>query len=113
MNTMSAPWRSVSISFRGALPDFRVAAGAEALGDVLADVELQLGVAHEQRLGIGVDPDELDPAHAGVDHPVDGVDAAATDADDLDHGQIVLGVARHAPASSNVGRVAQRHAHVS
>jgi hypothetical protein len=41
-------------------------------------------------LGIGVDADELDAAQSGLDHAVDRVDAAATDADDLDHGQVAL-----------------------
>src|SRR5690606_6633254 len=44
---------------------------------------------------VGVDGDELDPFQPGVDHPVDGVDAAAADADDLDHGEVVLWRAGH------------------
>ena len=59
------------------------------------DVELDVGVAHEQRLRIGVDGDELDALQTGVDHAVDGVDAATTDADDLDDGEIVLRSAGH------------------
>ena len=39
------------------------------------------------------------PLRPDLDHPVDGVDAAATDADDLDHGQVVVRGrhARHLP----------------
>ena len=37
-----------------------------------------------QRLHVGVGGDELDAFHAGRDHAVDGVVAAAADADDLD-----------------------------
>ena len=44
-----------------------------------------------ERLRVGVDGDELDPGQAGVDHAVDGVRAAAADADDLDHGEVVAG----------------------
>ena len=44
----------------GLLADLGVGAGAEAAGQLAADVELDVGVAHEQRLGIGVDGDELD-----------------------------------------------------
>ena len=99
MNTMSAPLTISSISSwwasAGGLADLRVAAGAEAAGEVAPDVELEIGVAHQQRLGIGVDGDELDALEPGVDHPVDRVDAAAADADDLDHGEIVLGRAGH------------------
>ena len=53
--------------------DLGIAAGAEATGELAADVELHVGVAHEQRLGVGVDRDELDALEAGVDHAVDGV----------------------------------------
>ena len=75
----------------GGLPaDLGVGAGAEAAGELAADVELDVGVAHQQRLGVGVDRDELDALEADLDHPVDGVDAASADADDLDDGQVVL-----------------------
>src|SRR3712207_7585551 len=37
-----------------------------------------------QRLRVGVDGDELHAAHAGLDHAIDGVDAGAADADDLE-----------------------------
>ena len=80
----------------GGLPaDLGVRPGAEAPGQLAADVELHVGVAHEQRLGIGVDGDELDALEPGVDHAVDGVDAAAADADDLDDREVVLRVADH------------------
>ena len=74
----------------GLLADLGVGAGAEAAGELAADVELDVGVAHQQRLRVGVDGDELDALEADLDHPVDGVDAAAADADDLDDGQVVL-----------------------
>ncbi len=40
----------------------------------------------EQRLLVGVGDDELDVAESGLHHAVDGVAAAAADADDLDAG---------------------------
>jgi hypothetical protein len=99
MNTMSAPLTisSISSSWASAAwpPDLGIAAGAEPAGEVATDVELHVGVAHQQRLGVGVDGDELDALQTGVDHPVDGVDAATADADDLDHGEVVLGRAGH------------------
>ena len=75
----------------GALADLGVGAGAEPAGELTADVELDVGVAHQQRLRVGVDRDELDALEADLDHPVDGVDTAAADADDLDDGEVVLG----------------------
>ena len=74
----------------GLAADLGVGAGAEAPGELAADVELDVGVAHQQCLRVGVDRDELDALEPDLDHPVDRVDTAAADADDLDHGQVVL-----------------------
>jgi hypothetical protein len=68
----------------GAPADVRVGAGAETLREVAADVDLQLCIRHLQLLQVGVDGDELHLVDAGVDHPVDGVQARAADTDDLD-----------------------------
>ena len=72
------------VVFRGAATDLGIRAGAEATGDLATDVEFDVGVAHQERLGVSVDGDEFDSAKAELDHPVDGVDASATDADHLD-----------------------------
>ena len=92
--TMSAPrerlFDLLGVVLRGAATHLGVGAGAEAAGELATDVELDVGVAHQQRLRVGVDRDELDAAQAEVDHAVDGVDAATADADDLDHGEVVL-----------------------
>src|SRR5699024_1315626 len=66
------------------------------------DVELDVGIAHQQCLGVGVDRDELDALEALLDHPVDGVDAATTDTHDFDDGQIVVRWG-HRSSSSLVG----------
>ena len=90
----------------GGLPaDLGVGAGAEAPRELAADVELDVGVAHEQRLRVGVDRDELDALQARVDHAVDGVAATAADTDDLDHREVVLRVAEHLGGASPPGRV--------
>jgi hypothetical protein len=80
----------------GLTADHRVSAGSEPARQVPADVQLDVGIRHQQRLGVGVDRDELDAVQARVDHAVDGVHAAAADADDLDDGQVVGGCRRHA-----------------
>ena len=67
-----------------------VAASAQTTREVSADVELDVGIAHEEGLGIGVDGDELDALEADLDHPVDGIDTSTADADDLDDGEVVL-----------------------
>src|SRR4051794_2962569 len=74
-----------------ALADLRVRARPEALGERRADVQLEVGVRHLERLGVGVGRDELDAAQAGVDHPVHGIGSTAADADDLDDCEITAG----------------------
>jgi hypothetical protein len=72
----------------GARAHVGVGAGAEALGELVADVQLDVGVAHGQGLRVGVRRDELDAAQTGVDHAVDRVGPTAADTDDLDHGEV-------------------------
>ena len=74
----------------GPVADLGVGARAETPGELTADVELDVRVGHQQRLGVGVDRDELDALEADLDHPVDRVHAAAADADDLDDREVVL-----------------------
>ena len=70
---------------RGLTADGRVGAGAEPARRLCANVDLHVGVTHQQRLRVGVDGHELDTREARVDHAVDGVGASAADADDFDH----------------------------
>ena len=86
----------VAALVRGDLPDLRVGAGAEPARGVGSDLELHVGVRHQQRLRVGVDGDELAAGQAGVDHAVDGVRAAAADADDLEDCEEFLGRISHA-----------------
>ena len=81
--------------------DFRVAACAEAAGQFASDVDLLIGIAHQQRLRVGVGGDELNPLQSGVDHAVDSVDSTAADAYDLDDSEIVLRI-RHRLWTSNL-----------
>src|SRR5205807_7598408 len=77
-----------------AVPGVRIRAGSESARELRADLQLDVGVAHLQRLRIGVDRDELDALQAGVDHPVDGVRAASAYPDDLDYRQVAAGIHR-------------------
>ena len=72
----------------GREPDVRVGARPEALGQLGADVQLDVGVRHLERLVVGVDRDELDALEACVDHAVHGVGSAAAYAYDLDYREI-------------------------
>src|SRR5439155_10337737 len=69
-------------------PDARIGAGAEPSGRARADVDLHVGLDHEERLRVRVHGDELDAGHTGLDHPADGVRPTAADADDLDHREV-------------------------
>jgi len=85
----------VAVLFGGVAPDLGVGARTKASGSLASDVELHVGVAHQQSLRVGVDGDELHALEPCVDHAVHRVAAAAADADDLDHGQVVLHVMQH------------------
>src|SRR6516162_6022253 len=80
----------LAVVFRRLGPDVGVGTGTEPAGQFAADVELDVGIAHEQRLRIRVDRDELNALEPLFDHPVYGIDAAPSDTDDLDDRQIVL-----------------------
>ena len=54
----------------------------------------------EKRLRVGVHRDELDARETGLDHAVDGVRAAAADADDLDHREVVACLVSHSGCPS-------------
>ncbi len=70
---------------RGAA-DLRVAAGAQPLGQLGSQLELDRSLVVLQRLAIGVGGQELHALHLGGDHAVDRIAPAATDADHLDDG---------------------------
>ena len=80
--------------------DLGVGAGSEATRDVVSDVDLHVGVAHQERLCVRVDADELHASKARVDHAVDGVRPTAADADDLDHCHVVATLSLHSPPTS-------------
>ena len=89
-NTMSAP-SSASISFSvsssaACRPTFGIGSGAEPLGQLRSDLQLDRRGVQPQRLHVGVGDDELDAVEAGSDHAVHGIAAAAADADDFDAG---------------------------
>jgi len=79
----------------GVHADFRVRAGAQTLGDGLAQLDAAIRLGEAEMLGVGVGDDELDPFKAGVDHVVDGVAACAADAEDDDPGLQFRGLRTH------------------
>ena len=68
--------------------DFGTTTGTEAAGQLLPDRNLDVGVTGLQRLGVGVDGDELDAAYSCVDHTAHRIGTAAAAADDLDYRQV-------------------------
>jgi hypothetical protein len=62
----------------------RVRAGAEAAGQLQAELQPGGRPGAAERLRVGVGRDELDPEQAGVDHPVHRVASPAPDSDHLD-----------------------------
>ena len=91
----------VGILERGLAADFGIRARAQAIGQLHAKLQLHRRVRHAQRLQIGVGDDELDAFHAGIDHAVDRVAAAAAHADHLDLG-VVAGLFVKADANAGI-----------
>ena len=95
VGTLESVAQLVLVLHGGLVADGRVGSRAEAPGDLAADVDLHVGVAHLQSLRIRVDGDELDPSQARVHHPVHGISAATPDPHDLDDGEVVHGRVTH------------------
>ena len=78
----------VGVFERGLAADFGIGAGAQAVGELDAELDLHGRARHAQRLQVGVGDDEFDALHAGVDHAVDGVAAASAYTDHFDLGVV-------------------------
>ena len=79
--------------FHGGLPaDVRVGAGAQALGDLAAELNHGFRGGVAQRLGVRVGADEIHAFHVGTHHMIDGVATAATDAHYFDHRAMGYGI---------------------
>ena len=66
--------------------DGRIRAGAEPFRQLAPDLELERRGVHLERLEVRVRDDEFDTVQPRSHHPVDGIAAAAPDADHLDPG---------------------------
>ena len=76
--------------FGGLATDFGIRARTEAAGDLGAELDRMAGLGMAQRLGIGIGGDEFHAFQTCRAHVVDGVAAAATDADDLDDSAVLF-----------------------
>ncbi len=72
--------------------NIRIRARAEPLGEFRPQLNFHRGARAAQRLQIGVGHQEIDAFDVGFDHAIDGVAAAAADADDFDLGVVPGGV---------------------
>jgi len=81
---------AVAIFHGGLTADLGVRAGAQALGDVAADLQRGAHLGVLERLRVGVDADEIHALEAGLDHVRDGVAAAAAHAQHLDDGTLTI-----------------------
>ena len=95
----------VGVLLRGTPPDIGVGPRTEPPRGLPADVELHLGIRHQQGLCVRVHGGELHAPEACLDHPVHGVHAAPADPDDLDHGEVVLRSVHHPNPSRAPARV--------
>jgi hypothetical protein len=79
----------------GLATNIGVRAGAKAARDLSTKLNLDVGVRHQECLSVRIRGDKLHAAQTRVDHAIDRVAAAATDADDLDHCQICPATVSH------------------
>ena len=90
----------VAALLRSGRSDLRIRAGTQAASRHRADVDLHVGLRHQQRLRVGVHGDELHSRHPRLDHAADRVRTAAADPDHLDHGEIATGLIAHLSTTS-------------
>ena len=77
----------------GRLPaDCRIGAGAEPLGEVCAQLQNGARTGLLEGLRVGIGDNELHAFEFGADHVLDGIAAAAADADHLDHGLFAVAI---------------------
>ncbi len=69
--------------------DDRIATGAQALGELVADAHAVLGMGQHECLGIGIDGDEFDALQPLGNHAVDSIAAASPHAQNLDPGKVL------------------------
>ena len=74
--------------FGRAAPEIGRRTGAEALGQLASDVDLDRRIRERELLDVRVDGDELDVRDARIDHAVDRVQPGAADSDDADDGRV-------------------------
>ena len=92
---LSASFSSSLLSCAAASPTSRSAPAPRPAGRLRSDVDLHVGLGHQEGLRVGVHGDELDAGHAGLDHAADRVRPASADADHLDHGEVAARLVAH------------------
>src|SRR5581483_835025 len=86
---IGADERALHVFFRfldSLATDFRTGAGAQTSGELLPDLDFDVGLRVQQRLCVGVHRDELDPFQVLLDHAVDGIAATTAHAHHLHPG---------------------------
>jgi hypothetical protein len=61
--------------------------GPKPLGQLVTDTDGDGRFTGHERLGVGIDRNELDAVNSGPDHAIDGVATSATNTNDLDAGE--------------------------
>ena len=114
MSAPSSAWMILSVSSSAAWrPTFGSAPAPSPLVSLLPICSLIGAGVGAQRLQVGVGDDELDAVEAGLHHAVDGVAAAAADADHLDARAGVALPRRAAAAAARRRRPSVRIGHSS
>jgi hypothetical protein len=75
----------LEVILSGLFTDLRVGTCAEPTSEFASDIEFDVGIRHEKCLGIGVDCNEFNTFQTNLDHAIDSVHAATTNANNLDN----------------------------
>jgi hypothetical protein len=71
------------------LADLRVATRTQAAGCVFTEAQSNRRRRTHQRLGIGVQSNEINAAQSGFNHPINGIATTAADSQDTDYSQVL------------------------
>src|SRR5699024_1775758 len=70
--------------------DLWVGACAQSASQFTSNIQLDVGIAHEQSLSVGIDGDEFNALQTDFDHTIDCVYTATADSDDFNDREVVL-----------------------
>src|SRR5690606_16221374 len=76
----------VRMIFSSTTTHLRIGPSSKTPGEASANIKFYISITEQQRLGVGINRNKLNPFEPHFDHAVYRVDATATDSNNLNHG---------------------------